>query len=230
MAQVAAAARNVTPIKSYEIIRKFFADRLITTATEPSSDGLESGFFSIAVPAGFFSSLSKETSAEAEKGVSSLKQKGYYVRISQRPAAARAAKEGGEITILVVDDDPDLLKLLRTYLKMEGYAVRTAEKRDDIVVALQQPPKPDLILLDVQLPDANGFDVLAKMRQHPYMKTIPVIMLTGEATREAVIQGLQRGADGYITKPFEPDMVVQAVKAVLGPTPPPGAKPERKSG
>jgi DNA-binding response OmpR family regulator len=84
---------------------------------------------------------------------------------------------------------------------------------------LRQPPKPDLVLLDVQLPDANGFDVLAKMRQHPFMKAIPVVMLTAEATREAVIRGLQAGADGYVTKPFEPDLVVAAVKAVLGLSP-----------
>lgn len=216
VAQIAAAARNVAPAQTNEILRKFFAERLITTATEPSSDGLESGFFSIAVPAGFFSSVAKEAGAEAEQGVVSLKQKGYYVRIARRAAAARELKEGEQITILVVDDDPDLLKLLRTYMKMEGFAVRTAEKRDDIVAALSQAPKPDLILLDVQLPDANGFDVLVKMRQHPYMKTIPVMMLTGESTREAVIRGLQGGADGYVTKPFEPDMVVQAVKSVLG--------------
>ena len=216
VAQVAAAARNLTPLQVQETMRKFFAERIITTATEPSSDGLESGFFSIAVPAGFFSSLSKETSPEAEQGVTSLNQKGYYARIAHRAAARREVKEGQQITVLVVDDDTDLLKLLRTYLKMEGYAVRTAEKRDDILVALREQPKPDLILLDVQLPDANGFDILVKMRQHPYMKTIPVVMLTGEDTREAVIRGLQAGADGYITKPFEPDSVVAAVKAVLG--------------
>jgi len=227
VAQVTAAARNLTPVQTNEILRKFFAERLITTATEPSSDGLESGFFSIAVPAGFFTSL-KDAGPETEQGVASLKQKGYYVRIAQRPPLPREAKAGQQVTVLVVDDDPDLLKLLRTYLKMEDITVRTAEKRDEIIVALQQPPKPDLILLDVQLPDANGFDVLAKMRQHPYMKTIPVIMLTGEATREAVIRGLQAGADGYITKPFEPDMVVQAVKAVLGLTPP-ATKPGPKS-
>ena len=216
MAQIAGAARNLNPVKVNEMLRRFFADRLITTATEPSSDGLESGFFSIAVPAGFFSSVGKEASAEADQGVSTLKQKGYYVRIAQRPAAAREVKEGEQITVLVVDDDQDLLKLLRTYMKMEGFTVRTAEKRDDIVAALRQPPKPDLVLLDVQLPDANGFDVLVKMRQHPFMKTIPIVMLTAEATREAVIRGLQGGADGYVTKPFEPDMVVAAVKAVLG--------------
>jgi DNA-binding response OmpR family regulator len=138
------------------------------------------------------------------------------VRIARRPAAARQVKAGEQITVLVVDDDPDLLKLLRTYISLEGYAVRTAEKRDDIVGAFRKAPIPNVVLLDVELPDANGFDVLAKMRQHPLLKTVPVIMLTGSATREAVIRGLQAGADGYVTKPFEPDHVMSAIKAVLG--------------
>ncbi len=69
---------------------------------------------------------------------------------------------------------------------------------------------PDLILLDVQLPDGNGFDILARMRQHPVLKNMPVIMLTAEATRESVLRGLQLGADGYVTKPFEPDVLVSA--------------------
>ena len=219
VAQIAAATRNLTPLQVNEIMRKLFDGRQITTATEPTSDGLESGFFSIAVPAGFFSSMAAEAGPEVEQGVSTLKQKGYYVRIARRLAAARELKEGEQLTILVVDDDQDLLKLLRTYLKMEGFIVRTAEKRDDIVAALRQVPKPDLILLDVQLPDANGFDVLARMRQHPYMQTIPVVILTGEATREAVLRGLQGGAHGYVTKPFVPDHVVTAVKSVLGLSP-----------
>jgi len=216
VAQIAQAARNLAPAAVNEIMRKLFSGTLITTATEPSSDGLESGFFSIAVPAGFFSNSAAQPDPEVDQGVSTLKQKGYYVRIARRPAAAREVKPGEQLTVLVVDDDPDLLKLLRTYIKMEGFAVRTAEKRDDIIAAFRQPPRPDLVLLDVQLPDANGFDVLAKMRLHPLLKAVPVIMLTAEATREAVLRGLQAGADGYVTKPFEPDHVVAAVKAVLG--------------
>ena len=102
--------------------------------------------------------------------------------------------------------------------------MRAALKRDDIVISLRQVPPPDLILLDVQLPDANGFDILAKMRQHPSLKSMPVVMLTAESTRESVLRGLQGGADGYITKPFEPDMLISAVKAVLGLSPPPAEK------
>ena len=95
-------------------------------------------------------------------------------------------------------------------------------KRDDIQIALRLVPMPDLILLDVHLPDADGFDILARMRQHPVLKSMPVIMLTGETTREAVLKGLKGGADGYVTKPFEADVLVAAVKAVLGLTPAPG--------
>ena len=68
----------------------------------------------------------------------------------------------------------------------------------------------------MQLPQADGFDILARMRQHPVLKHMPVIMLTAEATREAVLKGLERGADGYVTKPFDADLLVSAVKAVLG--------------
>ncbi|MDH4191878.1 MAG: response regulator, partial [Betaproteobacteria bacterium] len=92
-----------------------------------------------------------------------------------------------------------------------------------ILAAFREPPRPDLVLLDVTLPDADGFDVLAKMRLHPALKTVPVIMVTAIATREAVIKGILRGADGYITKPFEVDVLLKAVRTVLGLTSAAGA-------
>jgi len=118
--------------------------------------------------------------------------------------------------LLVIEDDPDILKLLQIFLKLEGFEPRIASNREEIVAALRAPPLPDLVLLDIRLPDINGFDVLAKMRQHPAMKTIPVVMLTAEATREAVLKGLVGGADGFVTKPFQIDRLVKAVKTVLG--------------
>jgi CheY-like chemotaxis protein len=196
--------------------RKLTAGKFIVPTTGEGPDAMGSGFSTIAVPAGFFSGLTLDSSPEAEGGTSILKKKGYYVRIARRANARREVTKGWQPTILVVDDDPDLQKLVRTYLSLEGYKMRAALKRDDILVALRQQPPPDLVLLDVQLPDANGFDILAKMRQHPVLKSMPVIMLTAEATREAVLRGLQGGADGYVTKPFEPDMLITAVKAVLG--------------
>jgi len=222
--QIAERAAGTTRDEVTTAIRKLVANKLIVSTAEPDSDVMGSGFSTIAVPAGFFSGLTLDANPEAEGGTSILKKKGYYVRIARRPEERREVKEGWQPTILVVDDDPDLQKLIRTYLSLEGFKMRAALKRDDIVISLRQVPPPDLILLDVQLPDANGFDILAKMRQHPSLKSMPVVMLTAESTRESVLRGLQGGADGYITKPFEPDMLIAAVKAVLGLTPPPADK------
>jgi two-component system OmpR family response regulator len=199
-----------------ESVLKLAVSKLIVNTVEPESDVNASGFSTITVPAGFFSSLKSGSSPEAEGGVSILKQKGYFVRIARRAGEGQTRKEGWKPTILVVDDDIDLQKLIRTYFVLEGFAVRAALKRDDIVIALRMQPVPDLVLLDVQLPDASGFDILTRMRQHPVLKHMPVIMLTAEATREAVLKGLEGGADGYVTKPFEADLLVNAVNAVLG--------------
>jgi len=210
-----------------DALRKLVDAKLIVSTAEPDSDVMGSGFSTIAVPAGFFSGLTMDQTPEAEGGTSILKKKGYYVRIAKRPADAREIKDGWKPTILVVDDDPDLQKLIRTYFVMEGFQPRAAFKMADIIIALRQQPMPDMILLDVQLGDGNGFDILSRLRQHPVLKSMPVVMLTAEATRESVLKGLQLGADGYVTKPFEPDVLVTAVKAVLGLSPPPEQKKKK---
>lgn len=213
VAQIVKSARGFARAEVIEVLERLRRQKLITAADEPSA--FESGFFAISVPADFFKHA-PGAEPEAEKGVASLKQKGYYVRIARRAARERQPKEGWQPTVLVIDDDPDLVKLIRTFFRFEGFNVREATKRAEIMAAFRQPPMPDLVLLDVNLPDADGFDVLARMRQHDALKTIPVVMITAEATRESVLKGLQAGADGYITKPFEPDCVVTAVRQVLG--------------
>jgi two-component system OmpR family response regulator len=120
------------------------------------------------------------------------------------------------LSVLVIEDDPHLAGLLKHVLTAEGFEVRTAGNREEIVAQMRRPPLPDLVLLDVVLPDANGFDVLLRIRQHPALKTIPVVMLTAQATRDAVLKGLSGGADGYITKPFRIEVLAKAVAAVLG--------------
>ncbi len=216
LAQIAGRAPGMSRAAINENIGKLRAAGLIVSIAELDAGGEESAFSTISVPAGFFSSVTASAKAEAEGGVSILKKKGYYVRIARRPDVQREVKEGWQPTVLVVDDDPDLQKLIGMFLKLEGFLTRSALKRDEILAALRQSPMPDLILLDVQLPDADGFEILVKLRQHPVLKSMPVIMFTGESTREAVLKGLQAGADGYVTKPFEPEAVVSAVKAVLG--------------
>lgn len=153
---------------------------------------------------------------EADKGASALTQDGYYVSIARRPAKPRELAKGSAPTILVVDDDPDLQKLFKMYLSLEGFRIRSAVNQEEIRRGLSKHPAPDLVLLDVHLPGVNGFDILAKMRLDPALENIPVIMLTVEATREAVLKGLLGGANGYLTKPFEHEVLTGAVRAVLG--------------
>ena len=154
--------------------------------------------------------------AEAQAGTSALSLDGYYVSIARRAAEKKALARGAKYSVLAIEDDPELQRLLRFLLTSEDFAASIAGNRDAILAALRKLPSPDAILLDVMLPDANGFDILAKIRAHPALKAIPVVMLTGKATRDDVLRGLAGGADGYITKPFDPEKLIAGVRAVLG--------------
>ena len=153
---------------------------------------------------------------EAVRGTSSLKQKGYYIGISRRAVQRRPPRNGKSYSVLLVEDDTMIAKLLKHLLGSAGFEVATAENRTEILKSFARTPLPDVVLLDVLLPDVNGFEVLAKLRAHPVLSTIPVVMLTGNASREDVLTGLMGGADGYITKPFNLDRVVSVVQDVLG--------------
>ena len=163
---------------------------------------------------------SKEAGAAAasqsDETLQLLRKKGYVVRIAKRAAEERKLAKDEKIHVLVIEDDEHLAKLLRMFLVMHEFVPRMAANRDGITAALRLAPKPDVALLDVTLPDIDGFEVLLRMKQHPVLKSMPVIMITGKATREAVLKGLACGADGYITKPFDVDVISHAVKSVLG--------------
>lgn len=154
--------------------------------------------------------------AEADANAEFLQHHGYFVNLARRAKARHEFAGGRKPLVLVVDDDPDICRLLQVYLKLEGIDTRSAGDREEILAELRRVPVPDLVMLDVRLADVNGFDVLASIRRHPVLAHIPVIMLTAEATREAVLRGVLGGADGYITKPFEIHPMTRAVKAVLG--------------
>jgi len=154
--------------------------------------------------------------ADAESGVASLKRSGYFVSIARSRWPARSLGAGEQRTAVVVEDDPMLAKFIETYLSLDGFSVRVAGNRAEVLAELRALPVPDLVLLDVMLPDTNGFDILLRMRQHPKLKDVPIIMLTGKATREDVLKGLEGDADGYVTKPFEAGVLMHAVNTVLG--------------
>lgn len=112
-------------------------------------------------------------------------------------------------TVLVVEDERDIRDILRRYLERAGFAVLTATSGAE---ALRLLPACELVLLDLGLPDIDGTDILREIHT---LGTLPVIVLTARSTTEDRIQGLELGADDYVTKPFSPHEVVLRVQAVL---------------
>ncbi|MDB5857870.1 MAG: response regulator [Ramlibacter sp.] len=172
--------------------------------------------FSFRLQAELDTFASTQGNAEADAGVRSLKRTGYFVRIARKPAHAVTRAPGQARTAVVVEDDTHLAGFVSSYLGFEGFTTRMAGNRQEVLDEFRKPPVPDLVLLDVVLPDINGFEVLASLRRHPAFVHVPVIMLTGKATRESVLKGMAGGADGYVTKPFEPEALMSAVRTVLG--------------
>jgi diguanylate cyclase (GGDEF)-like protein len=116
--------------------------------------------------------------------------------------------------VLVVDDDPDILQFVEMNLDMEGFDTHTAESgRLALEIARERPP--DLILLDVMMPELDGLTVLRRLRSSPATASIPVVLLTAKALAEDRVRGLDLGADDYITKPFDIEELLARVKAVL---------------
>jgi two-component system OmpR family response regulator len=153
---------------------------------------------------------------EAQNLSMRLKQQGFCARIARRPKRKPKHAEGEGYSILVVEDNPSLASVIRKFLTLEGFLPRMVASRDEMVTEFRKSPLPDLMLLDIHLPDADGFEILATLRQHPALQRLPVILLTGRTTKEDVMRGLILGADGYITKPFEFDVLIAAMRSVLG--------------
>ena len=114
-------------------------------------------------------------------------------------------------TVLLIEDDPNITELLRLYLERTGF--RVLEARDgDSGLAFYYDEKPGLILLDIMLPERDGWEVCRFIRLDD--RKIPILMLTGKGESEDVVKGLELGADDYIIKPFDPNEVVARMRAV----------------
>ncbi len=114
-------------------------------------------------------------------------------------------------TILVVDDEPKLLDLVRTILEKEGYNVIEARNGREAIRKVREE-LPDLVVMDVMMPEMDGFEALGEIRQ---ASNVPVIMLTVQATESDKVRGLELGADDYVAKPFDHRELASRVKAVL---------------
>lgn len=116
--------------------------------------------------------------------------------------------------ILVVDDDHEGVRLMRAYLEQAGFEVLVAYTCESAVHSLRAE-RPDLLLLDLMLPDRDGYDITRFVRADPKLAQIPIIMLTARVDNTDKIVGLELGADDYITKPYNPREVVARVRARL---------------
>ncbi len=116
--------------------------------------------------------------------------------------------------ILIVDDDRDILKILGGYLEKAGYSVLEAADGDK-ALALIRKEKPDLVLLDLMIPERDGLEIISIIRREEAICDTPVIMLTARIEDSDKIVGLEMGADDYITKPFNSREVVARVKSLL---------------
>jgi two-component system alkaline phosphatase synthesis response regulator PhoP len=114
-------------------------------------------------------------------------------------------------TILVVDDEPKIVKLVRDYLERAGFGVRVAAN-GKLALSLSRSEKPDLIILDLGLPQMDGLDVTRELRK---VSNVPIIMLTGRSEESDKLIGLELGADDYITKPFSPKEMVARVRVLF---------------
>jgi two-component system OmpR family response regulator len=149
-------------------------------------------------------------------GVDVLKDKGYFTRIVlERNLPTRKLLNPQNIRVLIIDDDKSTGALIELALHSAGCQTRLARNRQEIAEALGAKPLPHLVLLDVLMPEVNGFDVLNRIRQHPALQKIPVLMLTALSDRKDIARGLTLGADGYVTKPVLPSVLLQAVEAAL---------------
>ena len=116
--------------------------------------------------------------------------------------------------ILVIDDDASILKLVSNVLIEEGFSVITANCGEEGIKKVHRS-KPNLVILDLRLPDMDGFQICQTLKNDKIVSNIPIIMLTVKSTKSSTVAGLEMGADDYIVKPFNQEELVARVKTVL---------------
>lgn len=116
--------------------------------------------------------------------------------------------------ILIVDDEEDVLELVRYNLERSGYHVVTAASGEQALAMTKKQP-PDLIVLDLMLPGIDGLEVCKKLKNDVKTEAIPIIMLTAKGEEADIVTGLELGADDYVTKPFSPKVLIARIRRLL---------------
>jgi two-component system phosphate regulon response regulator PhoB len=144
-----------------------------------------------------------------------LLRSGSFLAIDRVANLPPLDKAPANTVVLLVEDDPDQLALAELRLGMAGYKVRSVDRAKALSRSLREEARPDLLLLDVMLPDGNGFEILAKLRARPEFATLPIVLLTVKAELGDIRKGLALGADGYITKPYSKNQLAEVIARVL---------------
>lgn len=148
-------------------------------------------------------------------GAQELSNGNCFINMSRRRPARHV--DVSKTTILIVEDDTTTQYLLHMLLSKAGYKTRRAGCAAEFLAAMHKAPLPDLIILDIHLKDeVSGFKILGKIRAHPKLLHIPVIILSGQTDPSDLLQGMALGADAYLSKPARAKALMDAVTAALG--------------
>lgn len=156
-----------------------------------------------------------EVRRATETATSSLQTTGAYLSTERINQLEPVRKPVEETVVLLVEDDPDQIALADLRLTMAGYKVRVADSVRAFLESMLEAGAPDVLVLDVSLPDGDGFEVLGKLRRHHVFGDLPVILLTAKNEAADIGKGLVLGADAYVTKPYTKKILAGVIRRVL---------------
>ena len=152
---------------------------------------------------------------ETQNAAASLARTGAFLALDRVRVRSGNSKPAAETVVLIVEDDADQRALADLRMTMAGYQVRVTDSVTGFLHSMFDDGAPDLLLLDVELPDGDGFEILTRMRRHKVLNNLPIIMLTAKNDPEAIGRGLALGADGYVTKPYTKNILADVVRRVM---------------
>jgi CheY-like chemotaxis protein len=147
-------------------------------------------------------------------GTSKLEADGFFVAVARRNLGATEASAGNKV--MFVEDEPVTNAVLKKVLTTDGFEAHGAFDAAGLGKLLKQHGLPDIILLDIELPDVSGLQILSRIRKHPKTRAIPVLMVTSRAEMSDVVRGLSLGANGYLSKPVAVESLRTILRQILG--------------
>lgn len=148
-------------------------------------------------------------------GAQELSRGNCFINMSRSRPARKV--DVSKTTILIVEDDKTTQYLLHMLLSRGGYQTRRAGDAAEFIAAMQKAPLPDLVILDIKLRgDVSGFKILTKIRAHPKIAKMPVVILSGQTAPSDLMQAVSLGVDAYLSKPTKARALMDAVRAALG--------------